>query len=244
MEKIYFYTDKGKVRENNEDAVLVNSEIFLGYKEGEKKIEEEYMILVVADGMGGYSKGEIASQKTLEILRDKKPNDKESLKEALEISQEVLEKIAKEKMIEIGTALAGVIKIAENRILIFNVGDCRIYRILPYSSVKLSRDHTVVENLLQEGVINEEEARSHPKQHILTSAISGGIDTKNFEIFTKEITLYKKDIILICSDGFWNEFEEEMNRISLSENPIKEVKELTMNKKLQDNLSFIILKRM
>ena len=86
-------------------------------------------------------------------------NYEESLKESLETSQEVLEKLAKEKMIEIGTALAGVIKIAEDRILIFNVGDCRVYRILPYSSVKLSRDHTVVENLLQEGNTFMEEGR-------------------------------------------------------------------------------------
>lgn len=108
--------------------------------------------------------------------------------------------------------------LGDKDIIVFNVGDCRVYLRKDGDFVKVSRDHTLVEDLIIAGKISEEDARFHPQRHILTSAILG--DYSDFELYTKRIPK-KETALLICSDGFWEEFSKgEMRFLQASKSPL------------------------
>lgn len=109
-----------------------------------------------------------------------------------------------------GTTL-DVCLIYNSRIYIGHVGDSRVYRIRKEFMRRLTKDHSYVQTLVDDGTITKEEAYSHPKKNMLTKAL-GCVETVEPDVYTK--TFIKDDIILMCSDGLTNMIrEEEISKI-------------------------------
>ena len=202
----YAKSDVGKVREMNQDAYYISDS------------SSEVKLYLLADGMGGYNAGEVASKMAVESARDyihkhfaKNKDSKEKLeallKDAVEYANSVVYKKAqsKENLRGMGTTL-DVCLIYNSRIYIGHVGDSRVYRIRKEFMRRLTKDHSYVQTLVDDGTITKEEAYSHPKKNMLTKAL-GCVETVEPDVYTK--TFIKDDIILMCSDGLTNMIREE-----------------------------------
>ena len=204
--KAFAKSDVGKAREINEDYYYISNE------------EDNIQVFILADGMGGYNGGEIASklatitalkyiQNNFETIPKEKENILNLVKSAMEYANMVVyEKASKEKELEgMGTTLE-VCLIYNNRAYIGHIGDSRIYRIRQEFIRKLTHDHSYVQKLVRDGTITKEEAEHHPKKNMLTKAL--GCTT----FIEPDITikgLQKDDVVLICSDGLTNMLEEK-----------------------------------
>ncbi len=199
-------TDIGLKRETNEDFISLPNE-----KEGIK-------LFILADGMGGANAGEVASKTATKFVRDYIRShfiEIERNKEELEriIRDSIIE--ANKKVIELaknnpdykgmGTTLI-VVLIYRGRIHIGHVGDSRVYRLRQNIFRQITKDHSYVQELVKQGTISQEEAKSHPQKNILLKAIGGDEDIKP-DVITKGFV--KGDIILICSDGLTNMVDDK-----------------------------------
>ncbi len=232
---LFYYTNLGKVRTNNEDGVLVGDIVVLDSMDDSVLISEICQKLVVVDGMGGSDKGEVATKVFLENMNMEKINTEDNLIRTIEKTQEAL------KGIDTGCATAGLLIGEEN--FVFNVGDCRVYKKQDVFLNKLTQDHSYVQNLINLGEITEEEALVHPKKNVLTSAITA---TSKVDVYFKKLFMEKDDIFLICSDGLWGEFGiDELEECFESDN-LSEIHDSLYRalwaKELHDNISYILLK--
>ena len=139
--------------------------------------------------------------------KDSKEKLETLLKDAIEYANSVVYKKAqsKEDLRGMGTTL-DVCLIYNSRIYIGHVGDSRVYRIRKEFMRRLTKDHSYVQTLVDDGTITKEEAYSHPKKNMLTKAL-GCVETVEPDVYTK--TFIKDDIILMCSDGLTNMIREE-----------------------------------
>ena len=139
--------------------------------------------------------------------KDSKEKLETLLKDAIEYANSVVYKKAqsKENLRGMGTTL-DVCLIYNSRIYIGHVGDSRVYRIRKEFMRRLTKDHSYVQTLVDDGTITKEEAYSHPKKNMLTKAL-GCVQTVEPDVYTK--TFIKDDIILMCSDGLTNMIREE-----------------------------------
>ena len=199
-------SDIGKARDMNQDYYYIPD------------WEDEVNLYILADGMGGYNGGEVASKlATMTTVKYIKSNfeqtekDKESIlnliKSAMEYANMVVyEKSTEDKELEgMGTTLE-VCLIYGGKAYIGHVGDSRIYRIRNELIRKLTHDHSYVEKLVDDGTISKEEASHHPKKNMLTKALG----CKAFlepDVTMKAIV--KDDTILMCSDGLTNMVDEK-----------------------------------
>jgi len=236
MYNVVYCSMQGQEREINEDALLVQDTILK--EAGTTELDVPYLLAVVADGMGGYAKGELASFTVLDSLRKSKPKDRNELVISLMEAKNRLNEIALKEKIELGTAVAGVL--SENgNFAIFNVGDCRVYKITASGEVvAISEDHTLA-NQLKEFNINDEVLEK--QKNVLTSAIIGGSENEDFEIFYDNLVLDCNEKLLICSDGFWNTFEGEIRKMVYKRDVIKFVKKNIKYKNMNDDYSFILI---
>ena len=209
--RFFAKTDIGKMRNMNQDCIYIPQE------------DDEISLFILADGMGGYNGGEIASKLAVDAVKNYIKNyfssiqlDKESimqfLKEAVEYANEVVYKRSREdkELNEMGTTLE-VCLIYSDKVFIAHVGDSRVYRIRKDFIRKLTTDHSYVEKLVKDGTITREESYTHPKKNMLIQAV-GCEKTINPEILVKGFL--KGDILLMCSDGLTNMVSEnEIYRI-------------------------------
>lgn len=171
MIKAYARTDKGKVREINEDSYYISEPL------------DKVQLYMIADGMGGYNGGEIASSLAIKSAKsyiennfDQTEKDKESIIQLVASSLEyanmvVYEKSKEDKELEgMGTTL-DICLIYNNRAYIGHVGDSRIYRIRKDFIRKLTQDHSYVQKLVKDGTITQEEALHHPQKNMLMKAL-------------------------------------------------------------------------
>ena len=199
-------TDIGKAREKNQDYYYISSP------------EEAIRLYILADGMGGYKGGEIASRLATESARNyiydnftqtEKQRDDilKLIKDAmLYANMVVYEKSKQEKELEsMGTTLE-VCLIYNNKAYIGHIGDSRVYRIRKGIMRKLTKDHSYVQQLVEDGKITREEANIHPKKNMLTKALGC---TPYVEPDIRARSIEKNDILIMCSDGLSNMVEEE-----------------------------------
>jgi len=234
--KLSYISKIGNVRKRNEDNLLIDNKILRG--EGKILIDKENFITIVADGMGGYENGDIVADIIFEYLIDNYPTNKKELEIELKNARDEVEKFALKHNTKLGSAIAGILKI-EDKLILFNIGDCRVYRNLFDEFVLLTKDHTIIAQLIENGVIKKEDSKKYKTQNILTSAIVS--DMKDFDIYFNEIKLLNNDKFLICSDGFWQEFESDFAEIFKASNFLEKLQEIASNKPLKDNYSFIYL---
>jgi len=204
--KVFAKTDVGKARDTNEDFYYVSSQ------------EDNLKLYILADGMGGYNGGEIASklatmavkgyiESNFDKISYEKENILELIRSAIEYANMVVYEKAKEntELQNMGTTIE-VCLIYNNRAFIGHVGDSRIYRIRKHLIRKLTQDHSYVQQLVKDGTISKEEADNHPKKNMLMKAL-GCTPFVEPDVTVKGFL--KDDIIVICSDGLTNMVTEQ-----------------------------------
>ena len=209
-------TDIGKAREMNQDYYYVSSP------------ESNVQLYILADGMGGYNGGDVASKLAVETVKNYIENNfnkiepqKEQIlqlvKNAAEYANTVVYEKSKtsEDLQGMGTTL-DICLIYNNKVYIGHVGDSRIYLIRKDIIRKLTKDHSYVQKLLEDGKITREEANHHPKKNMLIKALGC---TEYVEPDIRARNIEKQDILLMCSDGLTNMVEESVIYKLVKENP-------------------------
>lgn len=199
-----YKSDVGIKRKFNEDS--------LGYFEG-----DSYSIYIVADGMGGHNAGEVASEMAAsEVIKFVNDNINEFCDNVLEeaikkVNSDIYNYSASDKKLKgMGTTITACL-CYNNKVIVANVGDSSCFGVKDDIVYKLTKDHSLVQQLLDAGSISETEAMNHPNKNIITRAV-GTSDNVEVDIFKFELNEYDK--YLICSDGLTNEVTiDEMNNI-------------------------------
>jgi protein phosphatase len=235
-------SDPGKVRQQNED--------FAGHAVN-KVIDAE--LFCVADGMGGYGSGDIASRTVVDaIIREFMAMASCEPKAAPRLVAEFFAKshdalcaakISNNIPSMFGTTLAALILIRDV-VIYANVGDTRIYCFDGENLTQKTHDHTIVNDLLEKSLISMDEARVHPHKHVLTQALTG--DETPPEPFIQVDALNRAHLYLICSDGLYNMVDGDFIRSVLKQSSIFQAKDALLKQAYAngatDNITFQIIK--
>lgn len=243
--KIFAKSDVGKLRNLNEDSYYIPEEN-LGID-----------IFVLSDGMGGHNAGEVASAlatsaaksyivNNYEFTFNEKEDIQKLINGAVEYANMIVYEKSKEdeKYKKMGATLE-VVLIIQDKIYIAHAGDSRIYRLRKDIFRKLTKDHSYIEKLVDEGKISKEEAKNHPDKNMITKAIGNGMIVEADIIYKKFV---KGDTLLICSDGLTNMVEEDRIKEILLNTPDdvniaqKLVDEANNNGGI-DNITVIVIKK-
>lgn len=211
----WYVTHQGGVRENNEDGILAGSILITDISmESPGYYQTGCMnhLFCVADGIGGEQKGEVASRIVLTALQERESSitNETNLRDALGEAKEELELFVTlhPDSYNLGCTLAGVC-IQEDQALIFNIGDCRVYRINGNYFEQITHDHSIVQSLYDEGVITEDEMRTHPRKNVITSSVSGDGKHDSIRIFATMLNMRREERFFLCSDGIWECFSHD-----------------------------------
>ena len=190
-------------RPTNDDRAMILGEILdQRFLEGEAQTPAA---AVVCDGCGGYAGGGTAAQTVLEVLRAGGPGIFESadaLANLLEKAQrELMRKKAEVPALrEMCTTVAGCLFL-EKSLIVFHSGDSRIYRFDGSHLARMTVDHSVVQEMVDLGMIREDEALTHPRRNVITRCL--GIECQPPEIRSSSGPIRPGEIFLLCSDGLW-----------------------------------------
>ncbi|MCI8939470.1 MAG: Stp1/IreP family PP2C-type Ser/Thr phosphatase [Dorea sp.] len=199
--KYYAMTDVGRRREVNQDYVYAT----------DQPVGPFPNLLVVADGMGGHKAGDFASKFTVEVVKreleaSRKGKPETILKRIIQTAnRELIEAASQDVKLEgMGTTLVAATVIG-NTLHFANIGDSRLY-LIDDNIRQLSKDHSLVEEMVRLGGIKAEEARNHPDKNIITRAMGVKEDA---EADFYEFHIKRGDVILMCTDGLSNMVEDE-----------------------------------
>lgn len=232
-------TSVGRIRSLNEDAYFVSEPDASGA-----------VLAIVADGMGGHNAGEIASGKAVGIVQQNfagniGENAKEFLLSAVEdANRKIYEmSIKKDDLSGMGTTITACVA-TKDRVTAVQVGDSRLYLIRTGTITQITKDHSLVEMLLENGTITEEEAKQHPQKNIITRAV--GTD-KSVEADVYEFATEEKDVILLCSDGLVNMVDDETIRTVIDKSKSLDIAADTLVKEAEraggtDNITVILIR--
>ena len=192
-------TDVGRVRAGNEDAYMVRDPLF-----------------AVADGMGGHQGGEVASNLALERLERATDGDSDLADVVREANRAVFEQAAQDPgLAGMGTTLTAV-RVQDERLHLAHVGDSRMYLLRDGRLERITRDHTVVEQLVDQGRMTAEDAKIHPQRSILTRAL--GVD-EDIQVDESDVDVRSGDRVLLCSDGLTGMVDEDRILSILTDTP-------------------------
>ena len=198
--RIYSATDVGQKRKMNQDYVFAS----------EGPVGNLPNLFTVADGMGGHNAGDYASSHAVRILVDEIREDADYnpvkvIRHAIEAANTEIRNRAQEdaKLRGMGTTMV-VATIVDQYAYIANVGDSRLY-VISDDIRQITKDHSLVQEMVRMGEISEEEARNHPDKNIITRAL-GAEKTVDVDFF--DLKLEKDCTILMCSDGLSNMVED------------------------------------
>jgi PPM family protein phosphatase len=240
-------TDTGKVREHNEDTIALDGDIGL---------------LVLADGMGGYNAGEVASGiavKTIVNLvresverEDLSNGDRESglsrpsiiLRDAIHRANKIIYQTARtQPQCEgMGTTVVSAL-FFDNRISIAHVGDSRLYRLRSDKLEQVTMDHSLLQELVDRGFYSAEEAQRAANKNYVTRAL--GVEP-TVEVELREVPVQKGDCYILCSDGLSDMVEDDDIHLTMTtfgdslETVAKQLIQLTNDNGGKDNVSVVM----
>ena len=207
-------TDVGCIRKNNEDSYC--------YWEpsGDDLFPRLGRLAIIADGMGGYEGGQIASSMAVEVVRDayansSEPDPEKRLSHAFaEAHRRIQQRAAADRALQgMGTTCTALALV--NRELHFgHVGDSRLYLRRQGRLELLTRDHTLVAHWVETGALNRQEADTHPQKHVLTAAL-GVSEQVHPDLSGAPLPLHSGDVLLLCSDGLWGQLDERQISMAL-----------------------------
>ena len=202
--KTYSITDTGALREMNQDYFFASDD----------PVGNLPNLYIVADGMGGHKAGDYASRYTTQrvvasVSRDPGEEPVSIIKEAINTANKILiEEAAEDESKQgMGTTLV-VASIIDGKLYVANVGDSRLY-IVNDNIRQVTRDHSLVAEMVRLGEVDVAAAREHPDKNIITRAIGA---KENVEADFFEVELQEGDRIVICTDGLTNMVEDEVIR--------------------------------
>jgi len=245
--QIVGFTDTGRIRQNNEDSIGYDSALGL---------------LVLADGMGGHLGGEVASsvsvdtiiESTQKALPSVNPGEIDSatgfsmesvcIQEAIEQANDVIYKRSNEEaeLRGMGTTIV-VILFYDNRFSLAHIGDSRCYRYRGEKMEQITKDHSLLQELIDRGFYTPEEAQNSLNKNLVTKAL--GIDPSILPDIQEELVM-KNDIYLLCSDGLTDLVEDEYISLTIkrfSDNLEEAAKQLISKANQnggKDNISVIL----
>src|SRR3954464_12775890 len=188
----WFGSDVGRQRQGNEDNFFVQSPIF-----------------VVADGMGGAQAGEVASELAVEAFRGGIPdgNPSEGLVRLIRGANQRIHEMSRSdaRRQGMGTTCTATY-VAEDEVVLAHVGDSRCYLLRDGELTRLTRDHSLVGELMDRGKLTEEQAEVHPQRSVITRAL--GVEG-DVQVDTERIAAREGDLFLLCSDGLTSMVREQ-----------------------------------
>ena len=225
-------SEVGLHRNGNEDSALING-----------------VLIAVADGMGGHAGGEVASKVAITTLAQILPllindeMDQESLEDfllnsILDVDHEIAEAAAaNDRLAGMGTTLTAI-ALYRQKAYVLHAGDSRAYRLRGKEFIQLTKDHSVVQELIDSGAVSEAEAASHPQRSVLTNVLMG---EGNITPLLIQYDLKIGDKFLLCSDGLNNVVSNsEIHKILSGEDPISKLIELTYERGAPDNVTILV----
>ena len=238
MLKSYAITDIGRKRQLNQDFIYLS----------ETPIGNLPNVFIVADGMGGHNAGDYASRYAVETVVDEigtsfEKNPVRILGGAIEKANALIRQRAQENPAYSGMGTTMVAATFIGRYLeVANVGDSRLY-VINNSIKQITRDHSLVEEMVRMGGIDKASARNHPDKNIITRAI-GARDDIEADFFNVE--LQEGDLVLLCSDGLTNMLDDEgIHRILTEDESLKnrvdKLVETANRNGGKDNISAIVI---
>jgi serine/threonine protein phosphatase PrpC len=231
---IAWRSEIGLQRQGNEDSALVSQSL-----------------LAVADGMGGYVGGEIASKTVIEKLIQLLPTlenpelDDESREDLLSSSIESMDRAiaeigaARPELVGMGTTLTSI-ALFDSHLLLLHLGDSRAYRLRGKKIEQLSHDHTVVQELIDQGRLSPDEIADHPQRSFLTQALMG---KENLSPVLLAYPVLKGDRYLLCSDGLTAVLDEAQIAKAMQQDltsAVNSLIELTYKAGAPDNVTVIV----
>ncbi|MBA3865696.1 MAG: Stp1/IreP family PP2C-type Ser/Thr phosphatase [Solirubrobacterales bacterium] len=189
-----FRTDTGRQRNANEDSLFVRSQVF-----------------VVADGMGGAQAGEVASKAAAESFERPLPKapPERILTETIEAANRTIHEraVADPELTGMGTTTtAAIVDLEAEEIAIGHVGDSRAYRLRAGKLDRLTRDHSLVEEMRRKGQLTDAQAEDHPQRSIITRALGPEPEVK---VDVQTVPAQAGDVFLICSDGLTTMLDDD-----------------------------------
>lgn len=235
MSQRFFATGRSEVglhRSGNEDSALING-----------------VLIAVADGMGGHAGGEVASKVAITTLAQILPllnndeMDSESLEDFLltalvEVDDEIrITAEANDRLSGMGTTLTSI-ALYRGKAYVLHAGDSRAYRLRGKEFTQITKDHSVVQELIDAGTITEEEAAVHPQRSVLTNVLMGH---GNITPLLLEYDVKDGDKFLLCSDGLNAVLKNsEIESILKGEDALNKLIELTYERGAPDNVTVVI----
>ncbi len=201
--KIHSKIDIGKVRSSNQDAFFVG------------EIAKDTVVAIVCDGMGGANAGNVASETAVKLIFEYIANSFRNNMSLIDISNllknavksvniEIFDIASKNSMLSGMGTTAVIAIVTEKFAVIANVGDSRAYLVNNKIS-QITRDHSIVQTLIESGKITEEDAKIHPRKNVITRAIGAEEDVA---VDCDIIDLNLGDSVLLCTDGLSNFVDE------------------------------------
>lgn len=201
-------THRGLIRDANEDSVYPASG---GAGEGP-------LLFAIADGMGGHAAGEVASRIAIDTVRDE---ESVGLVERVQLANERIADQAKTdpSTAGMGTTISAAVLSQEGSVEIAHVGDSRIYLLRDNELRQLTKDHTLVAQLVAEGRVTPEQAATHPQRSMLMRAVGHG---RPLEVDVVEEPLQDGDRLMICSDGLSDMIDMKLMTELLAQGTVEE----------------------
>ncbi|NLM17559.1 MAG: Stp1/IreP family PP2C-type Ser/Thr phosphatase [Candidatus Riflebacteria bacterium] len=221
--QVFFKSDVGRVRKNNEDSLLaITPWSSLGVK-------QKASLFIVADGMGGHNAGEIASSIAINTAKewfesaDLELVTKEQLTELCDNANTAVWEYSNQhpQTKGMGTTFTAML-IKKDKAMIAHVGDSRAYRLNENGFKQLTSDHSLIAEQIKNGNITPEEARTHPARHMLSRVMGARAFMKPDII---EVQLNSGDLYLLCSDGVYGMLPDKKILKILQEKDLKKASE-------------------
>ncbi len=238
-------TDIGIKRreEGNQDSILVCPSEFLGFRPP---------LLIVADGMGGYFGGSIASQLVIHTMQDyyKASNDNGDYEDLLIGSIHASHQAIKDRaasdpnLSKMGSTVAAAI-LLDGQVILANVGDSRGYLFSGGELMQVSYDHSLVAEQVRSGFLKAEHAHTHPQRNILTQSLSA--QRSEVQVFSIRFKFEPGATLLLCSDGLWGPVDDRSIGKVLAQYPPQQAADrlvqMANERSGPDNISIVIAKR-
>ncbi|MDF2839065.1 MAG: Protein serine/threonine phosphatase PrpC, regulation of stationary phase [Evtepia sp.] len=240
MISVFGITDRGMLRRENQDAFSY------------EMVGEDRAWGVVCDGMGGARAGDIASRIGVEVFQDHmikyhecetQDNPTTALNSAVEEGNRAILYYANSdrECFGMGTTLVGAI-VQGLQVYVINIGDSRAYHISTDTISRVTRDHSIVEALVERGNITPEQARQHPQKNLITRAL-GTSKTAQADVY--ELKMQYGDWLLLCSDGLINEMpDEEILQVISQGDPTEiccqHLLEIVLDRGAPDNVTILL----
>jgi serine/threonine protein phosphatase PrpC len=234
-------TDVGLVREVNEDRASVVIDL------------KGFTLAIVADGMGGHKAGEVASQiavstieQELQLINEEMPllDCKTAINDAILTANRRIYDLAFDQEQFFGMGTTVVVVLANKEFLVIaHIGDSRAYKINEHSIVQLTRDHSLVNELIKSGQISADEAITHPRRNVLTRALG---TEKHVVVDIQHHPWDEREQLLLCSDGLTGLVEQTHIHSILLENhdlewKVQKLVESALEAGGEDNVTVVLL---